>query len=317
MVTLADVAEHAGVSLATASTSPARHLARSARSCGSRSRPRQPSWVPANASAQALASGVGNVIGLIVRDLTDPYFATIADGAMLAADRHGLIVTVGTTRGDRRPEIALVAALRGSGCGPSSWPVEAGAIRTYGSRPNSTASRPRRRDRDRRPGPAGRAHGRPREPGGSRRARPGPRRPSDTNGSRSSPAPGSADRRRSGLGVRRGAGRTWAARPRRDPRVVRSDGGYAAAAEVDASVVTCVFAVNDVMAVGALAAFRDHGVVVPRDLSVAGFDDIPHLRDHVPRSPRSGCPCPTWGSGPWSWLCRAPPTRSSTSRPRW
>jgi LacI family transcriptional regulator len=46
--------------------------------------------------------------------------------------------------------------------------------------------------------------------------------------------------------------------------------------------VTCVFAVNDVMAVGALAAFRDRGIVVPRDLSVAGFDDIPTLRDHVP-----------------------------------
>jgi LacI family transcriptional regulator len=36
------------------------------------------------------------------------------------------------------------------------------------------------------------------------------------------------------------------------------------------------------MAVGALAAFREEGIVVPRDLSVAGFDDIPTLRDHVP-----------------------------------
>jgi len=36
------------------------------------------------------------------------------------------------------------------------------------------------------------------------------------------------------------------------------------------------------MAVGALAALRDRGVSVPGELSVAGFDDIPTLRDLVP-----------------------------------
>jgi LacI family transcriptional regulator len=63
------------------------------------------------------------------------------------------------------------------------------------------------------------------------------------------------------------------------------DGGYAAAEQlvVGGSSATCVFACNDVLAVGAVAAFRHHGLAVPDDLSVAGFDDIETLRDLVPQ----------------------------------
>jgi LacI family transcriptional regulator len=43
-----------------------------------------------------------------------------------------------------------------------------------------------------------------------------------------------------------------------------------------------VFAVTDVMAVGALAAFREEGVRVPEDVSLAGFDDIPLVRELSP-----------------------------------
>ncbi|MFV0435338.1 MAG: LacI family DNA-binding transcriptional regulator [Leucobacter sp.] len=38
---------------------------------------------------------------------------------------------------------------------------------------------------------------------------------------------------------------------------------------------TAVFAVNDPMAVGVIGAARDHGVDVPRQLSVVGYDDSP------------------------------------------
>jgi LacI family transcriptional regulator len=44
----------------------------------------------------------------------------------------------------------------------------------------------------------------------------------------------------------------------------------------------CVFAVNDVMAVGALARVRVEGLTVPVDIALAGFDDIPTLRDVHP-----------------------------------
>lgn len=43
-----------------------------------------------------------------------------------------------------------------------------------------------------------------------------------------------------------------------------------------------MFATNDVMAVGAIAAFRARGIAVPDDVAVAGFDDIATLRDLVP-----------------------------------
>ena len=62
------------------------------------------------------------------------------------------------------------------------------------------------------------------------------------------------------------------------------DGGYAAAERLlaDGLGATCVFACTDVMAVGAIAAFRDRGLRVPDDVSIAGFDDIETLRDLVP-----------------------------------
>ena len=37
---------------------------------------------------------------------------------------------------------------------------------------------------------------------------------------------------------------------------------------------TAVFAMDDVMAIGALAATADRGMIVPDDLSVVGFDDM-------------------------------------------
>jgi LacI family transcriptional regulator len=44
----------------------------------------------------------------------------------------------------------------------------------------------------------------------------------------------------------------------------------------------CLLAANDVMAIGAIAAFRLGGIRVPDDASVAGFDDIEMLRDLRP-----------------------------------
>ena len=43
-----------------------------------------------------------------------------------------------------------------------------------------------------------------------------------------------------------------------------------------------LFVANDHMAIGVLGAFHDHGVRVPEDLSVAGFDDIPMARYLTP-----------------------------------
>lgn len=39
---------------------------------------------------------------------------------------------------------------------------------------------------------------------------------------------------------------------------------------------------NDVMAIGAAAALRSEGLRIPRDATIAGFDDIETLRDFRP-----------------------------------
>ena len=53
-------------------------------------------------------------------------------------------------------------------------------------------------------------------------------------------------------------------------------GGRAAAASVLArrDRPSAFFAANDLMAIGAMAALREAGVAVPRDMAVVGFDDI-------------------------------------------
>jgi DNA-binding LacI/PurR family transcriptional regulator len=56
--------------------------------------------------------------------------------------------------------------------------------------------------------------------------------------------------------------------------------GAAAAAQVARGAIRAdaLFAANDAMAIGALVALKGHGVAVPRQVRVAGFDDIPLAR---------------------------------------
>ncbi len=60
--------------------------------------------------------------------------------------------------------------------------------------------------------------------------------------------------------------------------------GYDATLELlrRAPEVTAVVAANDTVALGAGAAIREHGLRIPEDVSVAGFDDLPFSVDAVP-----------------------------------
>jgi LacI family transcriptional regulator len=62
------------------------------------------------------------------------------------------------------------------------------------------------------------------------------------------------------------------------------EAGYRAARALLAADArpTAVFAANDSMAIGLLSALRQAGVSVPRDIAVAGFDDIPICRFLTP-----------------------------------
>src|SRR5256714_2839085 len=65
-----------------------------------------------NGPAQALARATTPVVGLIVHDVTDPYFAALAIGAMRVAHEHGLLVLVGNTFRDPALEFDYLARLR-------------------------------------------------------------------------------------------------------------------------------------------------------------------------------------------------------------
>ncbi|WP_433336281.1 LacI family DNA-binding transcriptional regulator [Spirillospora sp. CA-294931] len=289
MSTLEDVARKAGVSLATAS----RVLNGSTRRVGAPLREKVERAAAelgyeANVAAQALARGSSNVVGLVVHTLDDPYFATMAEGAIRAAERHGLTVMVGTTRRDPEREVELVATLRAQ---------RSRAIVLAGSRTTDAgATRRLRAELDRYRASGGRVACVGQDLLGAVTVAPGNREGAaalaralaDLGHRHFAVLTGPADLI---TGVDRTEGFTRALdelalpAPRLVPGGFDRDGGHTAALDLlnaGTDDLTCVFAVNDVMAVGALAAFRERGVAVPDELSVAGFDDIATLRDLVP-----------------------------------
>lgn len=59
--------------------------------------------------------------------------------------------------------------------------------------------------------------------------------------------------------------------------------GYAAGCDIARNPdITAVFVANDQMALGVVKALSEHGVRVPEDVSVVGFDDVPEARYYRP-----------------------------------
>lgn len=287
-VTLAEVAKQAGVSLATASRvlngstrqvseDLSERVLRTAEELG---------YVP-NASAQALARNSSSLVGLVVHDITDPYFSCIAAGVTRVAEAAGLSVVLGTT--GRRPEreAELLSTLRAH---------RARAVVLAGSRTTDRAAQSRlAAEIDAFSEQGGRVACVSQAKLGTDTVVPGNRA-----GGRAL-ARALAELGHKKFAVLGGPSELVVARDRlagfkagladagiAPPVVVNGaftrDGGYGAAMELLASKSrsTCVFAVTDVMAMGAMAALRERGVRIPEDISIAGFDDIPTLRDTVP-----------------------------------
>jgi LacI family transcriptional regulator, galactose operon repressor len=109
---LQDVADAAGVSLATASralagrdgvsTELAERIRELAMSLG---------YVP-NAHARALAGTAPPMVGLIVHDVADPYFAEIAKGVLRVADQHEMMVLINQSERQPQTELARIRSLR-------------------------------------------------------------------------------------------------------------------------------------------------------------------------------------------------------------
>lgn len=304
--TLTQVAAHAGVSLATAS----RALNGSARKVNPELQARVLASAAelgysANVQAQAVARGTTSTVAVVVGDIADPYFSSIASGIVRVADERGLIVTLTATDADAAREAAALVALKGQ---------RPRAVIVAGSRRLGTAERggPDGAGADGGGTGAGAAELAAIERGGARVALIGAAVP----GLRSVPvqnregaaalATALTGRGYTDFVVLAGPDDLLTARERTngfldvvpEARVVHGafsrDGGYET---MDALLAEgshtsgppesgarplCVFAVTDVMAVGAMAAMRDRGIAPGTGIAVAGFDDIPLVRDVTP-----------------------------------
>ncbi|SEF79811.1 LacI family transcriptional regulator [Nonomuraea solani] len=287
--TLHDVAREAGVSIATAS----RALNGSVRNVRSENASRvraaaaKLNYEP-HLSAQAIAKGSTRTVALVVRDVADPYFSAIAAGVVQAAEESGLIVTMAVADGSPERELEIVRTLRGQ---------RPRVIIVAGSRIEGTGTRDALVEE----------LAEYRTAGGrvvmiSQRDLPFGTVTVDNRG-------GAAELARAllGVGYRRFAvfhappeirtsrdrhegflaGLAGSGVP--EPLALETGftraGGYEAArrlVERGFEDVEAVFAVNDVMAIGAMTGFRDAGVVPGVDIGVAGFDDIESAVDVLP-----------------------------------
>ncbi|WP_166999198.1 LacI family DNA-binding transcriptional regulator [Paramicrobacterium fandaimingii] len=288
-VTLNDVADEAGVSLATASrvlNGSVRKVAESYRERVMAAAERL-GYAP-NLSAQAMAKGRANIVGLLVGDIADPYFSAITSGAMAAADEAGLVVTVAVTGRDADRELTTVRALRGqrpraiilAGSRFSDATLEAEltaeleVFRQGGGHVVFISQSGLGFDTVRIDN-AGAARGL-----GERMASLGYRSAAVVAGPE---ALITSTERAVGFtaGFRAGGG-----------DVVRTargdftrDGGFAAGEQLAASGVSdvdIIFATSDIMAVGAMSALRRAGITPGADVGIAGFDDISTARDVTP-----------------------------------
>jgi LacI family transcriptional regulator len=293
-VTLQDVADRAGVSLATAS----RVVNEGSRPVGQKFADRVNRAVAelgytANLQARAVATGQSSMLGVIVHDIADPYFSSIAAGLIEVTAARQLLVCMSSTPASGAIEVAereYVALMRAQ---------RARAVVLIGSRTDDAeATAALRAEIAAFTGSGGRAACIGQDLLGVDTIQ-----PENAAGAEALAKALAALGHRS-FAVLAGPHGLLTARDRVDgfraglaawsvpldpARVVHGsftrDGGYEAMSTILAAgepLPDCVFAVTDVMAVGALARLRASGINVPADIAVAGFDDIHTLRDVYP-----------------------------------
>ncbi len=314
-VTLDAVARLAGVSPATASRA-LNGTARVREELRARVRAAAEAlgYIP-NAHAQALAGTASSTVGVICHDVGDPYFAAIASGVMAAAAERNLLVLLSSTFREPGREIAYLSMLRAQ---------RARAILLIGS---GIQDRAWERALDTELAPYLREGGRVAVVSRHRTLRVDAVLPGNRTGAAAlaralvglghrefavlagpSALTTVADRV---AGFRAGLAEAGVELPA--SRVVRGaftrDGGHTAASELldgGGPLPTCVFAVTDVMAVGALAALRERGLRVPEDVSLAGFDDVPLVRELTPALTTVALPLPEMGRAALDLALREP-----------
>src|ERR1700687_4703221 len=282
LTTLSDVAQHADVSLATASRALNPDSDHSV-NAGTRARvaaaATRLSYRP-NPMARALRTRRVPTIAIVVHDVSDPYFAEIVRGATSAASARGFLTVVCSSDRDPMTELRYVEMLSlsrvsgvifaGGGLDEENYRRRMGGyartIAHYGGAIVALAPRSERWPAEM---PDNRA--------GARLVTEhllalGHVRIAMISGPETLRT--SHERERGYLEAMKGAGA--------EPVLMRADfttaGGAAATARLLATrSPRAVFVASDTMALGALAELRRQGLGVPDDVSVAGFDDIPGL----------------------------------------
>ncbi|MFI6513359.1 LacI family DNA-binding transcriptional regulator [Streptosporangium sp. NPDC050855] len=298
--TIRDVAAHAGVSVATVSRilSGTYPSAPATRSKVMRA-VRELDYV-ANANARGLAGASSRSVAIIVNSVVSPHYAHVAQGVQTQAALEGKLCIVGTTGGDPEREFATVQLMRQE---------QAECVILVGNVVNDADYRERMGEYARALALAGSQLvlcGRPAL---------GPGVPAlvveydNTAGAYAvtSHLLSAGHRRILFLGRRDGhttqdsrvAGYRDALADHRvphDPRLevegtMERHEGYRMVRErlgAGPADFTAIFACNDLIAAGARRALREHGLRVPDDISMVGFDDLPTAADidlttvHVP-----------------------------------
>jgi LacI family transcriptional regulator len=290
MTTLADVARVAGVSPATAS----RIINGSPRRVAQELRDRvlaaveELQYVP-NAHAQLLARSHRSAIGVIVHDVSDPYFAEITRGMQRVATEHGRLVIICNSYRDPDRELEYVELLRahqvaaivlaGSGYHDQQFTATLDSkLRVYRKTGGRVAVIGRHSHSGDAVVPAN-------EAGafllGQEIFRLGHSRLGVIAGPRHLTT--TTDRL---TGLRRAARAFGHQLPAR--RVEYSDFGRTGGADAAAALLardpdlTVIAALNDTMAIGVLRLLRSRGIAVPGGISVTGFDDMPVASDVTP-----------------------------------
>lgn len=326
-VKLTEVARHAGVSLATASRvlngsnrTPAPDIAERVRAAA------EELGYVANAQAQALARSTTGLVGLVVHDIADPYFSTIAHGVQMAALSSGHQVLLAGTdlEGDAgspggaelaavnafisyRTDAIILAASRLLNEDPrlikalarytknggrvvtlGASSIEDAQIVNVGNHAGAMALVSALVDRGLRrfvilAGPHERNTARIRVHGF--------REALTAAGCEPLAVVQGAFTRQGGyqstldfLDSAAGSGTIFAGNE------LASGAGSESDLTPDPHSPICILAANDVMALGAMTALRSRGLRVPEDVQIAGFDDIPTLRDHFPGLTTYGLP---------------------------
>jgi LacI family transcriptional regulator len=284
------VAARAGVSLATASRVLGGSRDRVSDALAERviAAAHELNYVP-NAQAKALARAASTTIGLVVHDVSDPYFSEIARGVLRAASDQGHLVLICNAYRDPERELQYVVELRSqrvhaivmAGSGYNDRSAEeplARELLAFHSAGGTVALIGRHHvaldtvlpDNVGGAVAVGRwlaAHGH-----------------HDIAVVAGPPTLTTIEDRLAGLRTGLDAhGVALAGDLIRHVDFTR-DGGYGAACELldGGRPFTAIVGLNDAMAIGALIACRDRSVIVPDDVSVIGFDDIPFAADVSP-----------------------------------